>query len=62
MSLFDSDFSSEDFDNQINNLDEEIQKCKESIEGSGIYGCSDTMEELVQLCLEYDKIEDGILA
>ena len=60
MSLYDSDFSGEEnLGFEKTNIEQEIIKCKKSIDDGRIYNSIEYIEDVLQLCIESDKNEDG---
>ena len=59
MSFFDSDHLDEEF-STYDNLETEIQSLKSTLEDGNIYEFIDHIEEIVQSCIETDRLEDGL--
>jgi hypothetical protein len=61
MAEFDSDFNYEkNFDEQDKDIEENINRYKEIVESGGIYECIESIEEIIQLCVDNEFYEDGL--
>jgi hypothetical protein len=60
MSILNSDFDDDEYSyEEEKNLDDEINRNKGLISECGIYGCIESIEEIVQVCLESERFQDG---
>src|ERR1035438_446717 len=61
MSFLDSYFNSdENLPVENHNIDEEILRVKEIVKQGNIYSVIESIEEVLQICIENDRYEDGL--
>lgn len=60
MSIFDSDHSDNEFELPDEDLDEELKFCRSILESGYVYDSVDRIEELLQSCIDYDRLEDAL--